>query len=316
MRTIDLGALEMFRAVVREGGVVRAAAKLHRVQSNVTTRIKQLEQRLGASLFQRQGRSLALTPAGESLLAYSERLLRLAEEAEEAVRGAPVNRTFRIGAMESTAASRLPDALARLHRSRSDIQIELQTGPTAQLVQQVRDCRLDAAFVGEPFAREALNVRPVFEEELVLVTARQRNAIVSPKDLADETILAFGRGCSYRRILEDWMSRAGVRPARIVELGSYHAIVACAAAGSGCGIAPVSVLATLSAGRNIRRHALPPALGANRTCLVWTESAAPLASALLDQLGEGASVEAARAPLVSRAVRKQRARKAPVVANR
>lgn len=284
MRTIDLGSLEMFRAVVREGGVIRAATKLHRVQSNITTRMKQLEQRLGVALFRRQGRALALTPAGESLLAYSERLLRLADEAEDAVRGAPVRRALRLGAMESTAASRLPDVLSRLHRSRRDIQIELQTGPTAVLIQRVRDYRLDAAFVGEPFPRDGLNARRVFDEELVLVSAKQRGPVVSALDLADETILTFARGCSYRRILEDWMSDAGVRPARIAELGSYHAIIACAAAGGGCGVVPASVLGTLSAGRNIRRHALPKAIGANRTYLVWTDDAAPVVAALLDHL--------------------------------
>lgn len=280
MRTIDLGSLEMFRAVVREGGVIRAATKLHRVQSNITTRMKQLEQRLGVALFRRQGRALALTPAGESLLVYSERLLRLADEAEEAVRGAPVSQPLRLGAMESTAASRLPDVLSRLHRSRPDIQIELQTGPTAFLIQQVREYRLDAAFVGEPFPRDGLNMRPVFNEELVLVTAKQRTVITSATDLAGDTILAFGRGCSYRRILEDWLADAGVKPARTVELGSYHAIIACAAAGGGCGIVPASVLGTLSAGRNIRRHALPKAIGANRTCLVWVEDGSPAMSAL------------------------------------
>lgn len=293
MRTIDLGSLEMFRAVVREGGVVRAASKLHRVQSNVTTRIKQLEQRLGVSLFRRQGRALALTPAGESLLAYSERLLRLADEAEEAVRGAPANRPLRIGAMESTAASRLPDILSRLHRSRKDIQIELQTGPTTSLIQQVREYRLDAAFVGEPFARENLHAQKVFVEKLVLVSARRRAEIKSAADLAGETILAFGRGCSYRRILEDWIRDAGVRPDRIVELGSYHAIIACAAAGGGCGIVPASVLATLSAARNVRAHALPKSVGANATYLVWVDDATPAVSALLDHIGE---VEPRRAP--------------------
>ena len=65
MRTIDLESLDIFRAVVQEGGVIRAAAKLNRVQSNVTTRIKQLEERLGLRLFRRQGRSLALSPEGE-----------------------------------------------------------------------------------------------------------------------------------------------------------------------------------------------------------------------------------------------------------
>lgn len=262
MRKIDLSSLETFRAVVREGGVVRAASKLHRVQSNVTTRIKQLEQRLGVALFHRQGRSLALTPAGERLLVYSERLLRLADAAEEAVRGVPGGRPFRVGAMESTAASRLPDVLSRLHQSLPDIQIALQTGPTAMLIQQVREYRLDAAFVGDPFTRDDLNARLVFEEELVLVTSLQRDGIGSAADLAADTILAFARGCSYRRVLEDWIAGAGVKPARIAELGSYHAIIACAAAGGGCGIVPVSVLDTLSAGCRVRRHALPKSIAA------------------------------------------------------
>src|SRR5437868_6130885 len=77
-RIMDLAALAIFRAVVRENGVTRAAAKLHRVQSNVTTRIKQLEEELGAALFVRDGRRLVLTPAGHTLLPYAERLLALA----------------------------------------------------------------------------------------------------------------------------------------------------------------------------------------------------------------------------------------------
>ncbi|OXH82320.1 LysR family transcriptional regulator, partial [Burkholderia multivorans] len=76
---MDLAALAIFRAVVRENGVTRAAAKLNRVQSNVTTRIKQLEEELGAALFVRDGRRLVLTPAGRTLLPYAERLLALAD---------------------------------------------------------------------------------------------------------------------------------------------------------------------------------------------------------------------------------------------
>ena len=68
---MDLAALNIFRAVVRENGVTRAAAKLNRVQSNVTTRIKQLEEQLGTELFIRDGRRLVLTPAGETLLPYA-----------------------------------------------------------------------------------------------------------------------------------------------------------------------------------------------------------------------------------------------------
>ncbi len=70
MRTIDLDSLEIFRAVVAEGGVVRAARRLNRVQSNVTTRVRQLEERLGVTLFRRQGRGLSLTSEGQRLLPY------------------------------------------------------------------------------------------------------------------------------------------------------------------------------------------------------------------------------------------------------
>src|ERR1700751_3041084 len=85
-RFMDLAALTIFRAVVRENGVTRAAAKLNRVQSNVTTRIKQLQEQPGTDLFTRTGRRRVLPPAGETLLPYAERLLALADEARHAVR--------------------------------------------------------------------------------------------------------------------------------------------------------------------------------------------------------------------------------------
>ncbi len=85
---MDFTALEIFKAVAAEGSVTRAAEQLGRVQSNVTTRIQQLEEQLGTPLFLRQGRRMVLTPAGESLRGYADRLLALAEEARQAVRPA------------------------------------------------------------------------------------------------------------------------------------------------------------------------------------------------------------------------------------
>lgn len=82
---MDLEDLRIFRAVVREGGVTRAALRLHRVQSNVTTRIRQLEQSLGVALFIREGKRMLLSASGRVLLDYAERLLDLAEEARAAV---------------------------------------------------------------------------------------------------------------------------------------------------------------------------------------------------------------------------------------
>src|SRR5882762_7087691 len=113
---MDLADLQIFRCVVHAGGITRAAEQLHRVQSNVTTRIRQLETSLGVSLFSRNNKRLVLTPAGETLLGYAERLLNLAGEAREAVQPAVPQGRLRIGSMESTAASRLPLPLARFHQ--------------------------------------------------------------------------------------------------------------------------------------------------------------------------------------------------------
>src|SRR3982750_203045 len=101
MRSIDLESLEIFRAVATEGGVIRAAQKLNRVQSNVTTRIKQMEQRLGRSLFRRQGRGLVLSAEGELLLSYAQRLFRLADEAESELKSGRAIGVLRIGSLES-----------------------------------------------------------------------------------------------------------------------------------------------------------------------------------------------------------------------
>src|SRR5213080_2632593 len=83
---MDLTALQIFRSVVEQGGVNKAAAKLHRVPSNVTTRIKQLEEQLGAKLFSRIGRRLTLSHEGKLLLPLADQLLRLSSEAEAALR--------------------------------------------------------------------------------------------------------------------------------------------------------------------------------------------------------------------------------------
>jgi DNA-binding transcriptional LysR family regulator len=102
---MDLSDLRIFAAVVREGGVTRAAERLHRVQSNVTTRVRQLEEELGVDLFLREGKRLRLSPAGQILLPYAERLLALAEEARGAVQDPRPRGVFRLGAMEARPRS-------------------------------------------------------------------------------------------------------------------------------------------------------------------------------------------------------------------
>lgn len=235
---MDLDDLHIFRTVVREGGVTRAAERLHRVQSNVTTRVQQLEAALGVVLFHREGRRLVLAPAGHLLLGYADRLLDLAEQARAAMHGSEPRGRLRLGSMESTAAARLPGSLARFHVAHPKVQLELRTAPTAALIADVLDGRLDAALVCAPVDTERLDVLPLWQEELVLIAPATQGPMRSARELQTRTLLTFGAGCAYRLRLESWLAAEGVTPERIVEMGSYHAILGCVAAGMGMALVP------------------------------------------------------------------------------
>lgn len=269
MRNIDLDSLQIFKAVADFGGITKAAVQLNRVQSNVTTRVKQLEERLEVQLFQRQNGKLVLSSEGKVLLAYAERLLRLSSEAEAAFRTRTPRGTLRIGTMESTAAARLPPILARYHDAYPDVMIELVTGTSGALINKVRNYDVEAAFVAEPFTTSDLDGQEVFVEELVLIMSKSAPAIRTPRDLKTSTVIAFTTGCSYRRILEDWLSHSSVVPDRVLELGSYHAIVACVAAGSGLAIVPRSVLRAVHAENEVAVYPLPDRVTKAKTMLVW-----------------------------------------------
>jgi DNA-binding transcriptional LysR family regulator len=150
MHGFNLSALEIFRTVAIEGSVSKAAIRLNRVQSNISTRIKQLEQQLEKSLFLRHNRGLTLTPDGQLLLAYAERFLQLSMEASEALKAGKPSGVFRIGTMESTAATRLPEILSRYHELYPDVQIELETGTAGWLIDRLQNYDIEIAFTAEP----------------------------------------------------------------------------------------------------------------------------------------------------------------------
>src|SRR5262245_15391238 len=197
-RTMDLADLRIFRSVVNEGGITRAAEKLHRVQSNVTTRVRQLESDLGVDLFIREGKRLHVSPAGKLLLGYADRLLSLAQEAREAVQDVKPRGVLRLGAMESTAAVRLPAPLNAYHQRYPDVAIELRTDSTQDLPAGVLNGELDAALLAEPVADEPFDKTVIYDEELVIVTASRHGPIRSPRDARPSTVLAFEQGCPYR----------------------------------------------------------------------------------------------------------------------
>src|SRR5438874_1387903 len=179
---MELTELRIFKAVAEHGGITKAAIALHRVQSNVTTRVKQLEERLGTKLFHRQGRKLVLSSEGKVLLAYADRLLRLSSEAQAALKGHGPHGVFRLGTLESTAATRLPPVLARYHRDHPAVRLELVTGTSGALVDRVLRGEIEAAFVAEPFAAKNLETQHAFSEELVLITPKGHARVALRRD--------------------------------------------------------------------------------------------------------------------------------------
>lgn len=252
LKTMDLSSLEIFRAVAEEQSVTRAAMRLQRVQSNVTTRIRQLEDDLGVQLFLRDGKRMTLTDQGRDFLDYTAKLLALAAEARQALHPQLASGSLRLGSMESTAASRLPRPLAAFHRACPQVRLEVSTGPSQALVDGVLSRRLDCALVAHPDAllaegnaectlERGLRGVPVFHEELLLALPADHPPVSSAGDVQVRTLAGFARGCTYRQIAEDWLSAAGPRM-QVQEVGSYHAILACVAAGACVGILPRSLL--------------------------------------------------------------------------
>ncbi len=266
---MELASLQIFKAVVEEGGIIAAARKLHRTQSSVTVRIQQLEDSLGAALFIRQKRRLILSPAGEVFLDYAERLLRLSEQARHAVRGDVPQGVLRIGTLESTAASRLPPLLSRYHHQYPAVRVELATNTTDGLIQDVIGRKCEAAFIAGRADTMGLQGLAAFHETLVIVAPRSHPAIASAQDVATDTMISFPAGCAYRRLLQAWLADGNIIPEKVLELSSYHAIVACVASGTGIAIVPTSVLETMRVTDHIAIYPLPEDQSQVTTYLVW-----------------------------------------------
>ncbi|TKW80431.1 MAG: LysR family transcriptional regulator [Bradyrhizobium icense] len=269
---MELSDLRIFTAVVREGGVTRAAERLNRVQSNVTTRIRQLEEDLGVDLFLREGKRLHLAPAGQLLLSYADRLLALADEARASIRDPRPRGLFRLGAMESTAAVRLPGHINQYSRLHPDVTLELRIGNPVMLSGAILAGELDAALVSEPIADAPFEKMLAFEEEPVIVSAAGHPP-VGRKGSFPATMIAFEHGCPYRKRLENWYARHGEMPERTVELGSYHAMLGCVVAGMGIALLPKSVLTTFPESKRLTVHRLPAGENRSTTVLIWRKGA-------------------------------------------
>lgn len=266
---MDTADLRLFAAVARTGGIGKAALELNTVQSNVTARLKSLEDRLGTALFERSNRGVALTAAGQRLLPYAERIGRLLDDAERAVRddGAPAG-PLAIGALETTAALRLSPLLARFASSHPAIDLSLKTGTSAELVAGVLDRTLDGAFVCGPADHADLQAESMFAEELAVLAAPGVADLDGLLRAGDFKIIVLRAGCSYRLIFEAWLARRGIVGVRVLEFGTLETIISFVAAGLGVTLLPTSLIGTVWSRDRVATHRLPDGAGRVETVFI------------------------------------------------
>ena len=257
---MDRADLRVFEAVARHGGMSRAAAELNTVQSNVTARIRLLEEELGVALFERHSRGVALTAAGRRLLPYAERARDLFQEARRAVQddGTP-HGPLVVGTLETTAALRLAPRLAAFVAAWPEVDLALRTGTTRELLEDVLERRLEGALVCGPVGHPELIEEVVFSEELAVLTAP--GAPDLDRLIAERAprLVVLRAGCSYRQRLEDLLARRGVAPARLLEFGTLEAIFGCVAAGLGITLLPRGLIGPVWQDGRVAVHPLPPA---------------------------------------------------------
>ncbi len=257
---MDAGDLRVFEAVARLGGMNRAAAELHTVQSNVTSRIRLLEAEIGGALFHRHSRGVALTSAGMRLLPYAERIGSLLAEALRAARddGRPKGPLV-VGSLETTAAVRLSPVLAAYAAAFPEVDLTLRIGTTRELVEGVLEHRLEGAFVCGPVDHPELDEEPVLAEELVLVTGPAIGSLEQAIGGSAVNLLVLRIGCSYRQRFEEVLARRGVVVARRLEFGTLDAILGCVAGGLGVTLLPRSLVQRVQDEGRVALHKLPPA---------------------------------------------------------
>ncbi|WP_245926969.1 LysR substrate-binding domain-containing protein [Marinomonas alcarazii] len=231
----------VFKAVVEHKGVTRAAEALHRVPSNVTARLKKLESELNIDLFLRENNRLSVTSAGLRLLDYTDKILQLQKSAIAELTQAEPSGLLRLGSMESSAASRLPNILSRYHDKYPAVQIELMTAASMPLIERVLEGELDLVMTSDPPNDPRLSCTHCFDEELVLIMPL---AWGGQEELPDSlTMVGYNKGCSYRDRLEKWLKGQDRTCERIIEIPSYYTMISCVIAGMGIGMVPRSLLA-------------------------------------------------------------------------
>ena len=258
---MDLQVLRFFVTVAQEGGFTAASEKLHYAQSNLSTRIRQMEEELGETLFYRNKRGVTLTAKGELFYEYANRILNMSEEAMTAMRDMDHARgSLTIGSIEATALGDLPSLFAEYHRDYPDVKLSLTTDMNDVFVDKVLNREIDGAFVAESPERKELNELFIRKDKLVFVTSIQEESSDIWELLKTAPVITFPEGSIFRRRLELLLASHGIiSPSQMIILNSLGAQLVNITSGLGVGYLPESIIGPYVAQGLMKRHTLEDA---------------------------------------------------------
>jgi DNA-binding transcriptional LysR family regulator len=292
---IELRQLRYFVAVAEERHFGRAALRLHMTQPPLSQTIQALEASLGAALFARTKRSVALTPAGQALLPEAQRLLQQAAALPDLVRRAASGESglLALSFVSTADYSILPPLLRAFREAYPQVQIDLQEATSDLQLAQLMEGRIDAGLLIPPLpdkARLVLDYQPVLSEPLMLAAPSGLKALrgkgrIALSSLADMPLIIFPRRISpglHDTILGCFRA-AGVAPHIGQEAIQMQTIVGLVSAGMGIALVPQSVSNLQRPG--VDYHELQDQMPLVETGLAWRrDNASPVLQAFLELL--------------------------------
>ena len=242
---MDLHALQVFCKIVELKSFSRAAEAVLLTQPTVSGHIKVLEDSLGLRLFDRAGKQVTTTQAGELLYGYARRILALRAETEQALaefKGG-LKGSLCIGGSSVPGAYVLPPLIARFKQDYPEVTIHLKIGDSREVCRSVAEGHCDLAAVGAKFDDARLHFEPLAEDELVLVAPRghpwARRPSVRLAELPGQPFIVREVGSGSRRYAEQALGERGLDPKALrvmAEMGSNEAVRQAVKAGSGLAI--------------------------------------------------------------------------------
>lgn len=241
---MDERRLRIFLAIVDEGGVTRAAARLRIAQPSLSQTLRAIEREYGVELFHRVGRGLKITPAGEALVGPARQAVRSLEAASGAVAEVGGLRDGRldIGALSTLASDPLAYLIGRFRHSYPRVAVHVREAESiAALNALVRDGSCELGITHLPLTTRDLVVHPLGNQELLFVLppgAAGGDRPLAASALSHTPLVVAPIGTSTRLLLDQALAAVGIEPLIAVETAAREATIPLVLAGAGAALLP------------------------------------------------------------------------------